>query len=91
MKARVHMLVSGEVQGVFFRSRTKYKAEQLGVKGWIRNLPDGRVESVLEGEADAVNSLVDFCRQGSRGALVKNVDLTWEDFVGEFGEFEIKY
>ena len=85
------MLVSGIVQGVFFRSATKRKADAAGVKGWVRNLPDGRVEAVFEGEENAVNALVEFCRHGPRGAAVTNVDLTWEGYTGEFREFETRY
>ncbi|MCJ7560187.1 acylphosphatase [Candidatus Bathyarchaeota archaeon] len=91
MKARAHVFVSGRVQGVFFRSRTKQRADSLGVKGWVRNLPDGSVEAVFEGEEEAVNALIDFCRRGPRGARVSNVDLVWENYQGEFSKFEIKY
>jgi acylphosphatase len=91
MKVRAHVFVSGRVQGVFFRSETKRKANSYGVKGWARNLPDGRVEAVFEGEEEAVRALAEFCRCGPPGARVTNVDLTWEDFTGEFVSFKIKY
>jgi acylphosphatase len=91
MKARVHVIVSGRVQGVFFRSETKYKADSQGVRGWVRNLPDGRVEAIFEGEDEAVRALVEFCKRGPPGARVTSVDLTWEGFAGEFDGFEIKY
>lgn len=64
---------------------------RLGVAGWVRNLPDGRVEAVFEGEEEPVKELLEFCRQGSRGAVVKKVDLTWEPFEGEFKDFKVSY
>lgn len=91
MKVRAHLFVSGRVQGVFFRSETKYKAVSHNVKGWVRNLPDGRVEAVFEGEEEAVKTLVKFCNLGPRGARVTNVDLRWEDFTGEFDAFKVRY
>ena len=91
MKTRAHVFVSGRVQGVFFRTETKYKADSQGVKGWIRNLPDGRVEAVFEGEEDTVKTLIEFCKRGPPGARVVNVDLVWEDFTGEFDGFKIGY
>jgi acylphosphatase len=91
MKARVHVFVSGRVQGVFFRSETKHEAESRDVKGWVRNLSDGRVEAVFEGEEETVKALVEFCRRGPLGAIVANVDLTWENYTGEFDDFKMKY
>ncbi|MBN1244818.1 acylphosphatase [Candidatus Bathyarchaeota archaeon] len=91
MKTRAHVFVTGRVQGVFFRSETKRNADRHDVKGWIRNLPDSRVEAVLEGEKDAVNALIDFCKHGPSGAKVANVDLKWETYTGEFDRFKIKY
>jgi len=67
MMVRAHVLVSGRVQGVFFRSETQYEAEKIGVKGWVCNLPDGRVEAVFEGEEENVKKLITFCRQGQQG------------------------
>ncbi len=91
VKARAHVFVSGMVQGVFFRQKTKRQAESLGVNGWVRNLPDGRVEAVFEGEEDNVKALVDFCRSGPRGALITNVDVAFERFTGEFRDFEVTF
>lgn len=91
MKTRAHMFVSGRVQGVFFRSETKRKAGNRGVTGWVRNLPDSRVEAVFEGEAEAVGALVEFCKRGPSGAVVTNFDLTWEAYTGEFNGFKIKH
>ncbi|MEM3881072.1 MAG: acylphosphatase [Candidatus Bathyarchaeia archaeon] len=91
MKARAHVLVSGKVQGVFFRSATKQKAEVYGVKGWVRNLADGRVEAVFEGEEDAGKAMIEFCKRGPPAAQVTNVDVSWEKPTGEFTTFKVRY
>ena len=91
MKTRAHVAISGRVQGVFFRSRTKREADSRDVKGWVRNRDDGGVEAVFEGEEEAVKAMVEFCKRGPLGAKVMNVDTMWEDYAGEFGEFEIRY
>lgn len=71
---RRRLLVSGEVQGVFFRDRCRREAEAAGVAGWARNLPDGRVEVVAEGEPEAIERLHEWCRQGSPQARVTSVE-----------------
>jgi acylphosphatase len=91
MKTRAHVFVSGRVQGVFFRSETKHKADRYDVKGWVRNLPDGRVEAVFEGEEEAVKALIEFCKRGPSGARITNVDLRWENSTGEFDAFKVRY
>jgi len=91
MEVRAHIIVSGRVQGIFFRSETRHKAKKHGVKGWVRNLPDGRVEAVFEGEEKAVKELVGFCKWGPPGARVTDIVLKWEDYTGEFEDFEIRY
>ena len=90
-KMRAHIFVRGRVQGVFFRQKTKQKAESLGVKGWIKNLDDGRVEAIFEGEEEDVKTLVDFCKKGPKGAIVTGFTLNREQFSGEFENFEIVY
>ncbi len=90
-KVRAHIYISGLVQGVFFRARTMQAAVRLGVKGWVRNLLDGRVEAVFEGEKLAVDAAIDYCRHGPEGAVVENVDVAWEPFMGEFDEFTIRH
>ncbi|MGZ4257799.1 MAG: acylphosphatase [Gaiellaceae bacterium] len=82
---RVHVLVRGRVQGVFFRAEARGRAESLGVAGWVRNLPDGSVEAVFEGEAARVESMVDWCRRGPAGAEVEAVDVEHEEPAGETG------
>ena len=91
MPVRAHVYVSGLVQGVFFRWHTREEALRLGVKGWVRNLPDGRVEAVFEGEKEAVEQMLEFCRRGPPGAEVENVEVRWEKPTGEFSTFKIKY
>jgi len=91
MKARAHVTLSGRVQGVFFRSRTKHEADRLDVKGWVHNRGDGGVEAVFEGEEAAVKAMVEFCKRGPVGAKVTKVDIVWEDYAGEFRDFEIRY
>ena len=85
------MFVSGLVQGVFFRSKTSAEARKQGVTGWVRNLFDGRVEAVFEGEEESVKRLLVFCRTGPAGARITKVDVVWETYTGEFDSFEIKY
>lgn len=89
-KVRVHVLVSGKVQGVFFRQKTKQQAQSLGVNGWVRNLPDGRVEAVFEGEEEQVKMIIDFCKHGPSRAKVTNVDVTMEHFLGNLSDFKMQ-
>ena len=91
MRARAHVVVSGDAQGVFFRQETKRQAEAHRVHGWVRNRDDGAVEAVFEGEKQDVKALVEFCKHGPSGAMVTNVDVKWENFTGEFEGFEIRY
>ena len=91
MRARAHVVVSGAVQGVFFRQETKRQAEAHGVSGWVRNRDDGAVEAVFEGEKQDVKALVEFCKHGPSGAMVTNVNVKWENFTGEFNDFKILY
>ncbi len=90
MKVKAHVYVRGSVQGVFFRSSTRAMAKMRGVKGWISNLPDGRVEAVMEGEKDAVDALIDFCREGPAGSRVDDVEVSWEKPSHRFTEFGIR-
>jgi acylphosphatase len=91
MMTRAHVFVSGRVQGVFFRADTRREALRRNVKGWVRNLSDGRVEAVFEGEQENVKMLIDFCKHGSLAAKVTNVDVIWESYSGGFRDFETKY
>ncbi len=89
-KARVHVFISGRVQGVFFRENTRKQAVKLGLVGWVQNLDDGRVEAVFEGEKEKIDRMISWARKGSAFAKVKNVDVREGDFCGEFQNFEIK-
>jgi acylphosphatase len=82
---RAHVLVRGAVQGVFFRAEMRDRARSLGLGGWVRNTPDGAVEAVFEGDEQRVESIVDWCRRGPRGAHVEDVDVTWAAPEGEQG------
>jgi len=90
MKARVHIFVSGRVQGVFFRVETRYEAMKRNVAGWVRNTSGGRVEAIFEGEREDVEKLIEFCRKGPSGARVTKVDVQWEEYSGEFKDFKIR-
>jgi len=88
---RAHVYVSGRVQGVFFRGETRKNAVRHNITGWVRNLADGRVEAVFEGEKRQLDAIMDFCRRGPPGAYVQKLDVTWEDYTGEFSEFRVVY
>lgn len=88
---RARVLVSGRVQGVFFRSEITHESEKRGIKGWVRNLPDGKVEAVFEGEEKSVREIIEFCKRGPPGAKVTEVDVTWETYTGAIRHFETKY
>ena len=90
-KIRVHLFISGRVQGVFFRHNMRREALKLGVTGWVRNLPDGRVEAVIEGEEEKVEKLVEWAHRGPPLARVDEVKIIREDYKGEFETFEIIY
>ena len=90
-KSKAHVYIHGRVQGVFFRASTRDKAKALGIKGWVKNCQDGSVEAVFEGEKEAVNTMVNWCKKGPAGALVKRVEVCVEDHSGEFDEFLIVY
>lgn len=81
-RSRAHVHVSGRVQGVYFRSTTREMARGHGVEGWVKNLADGRVEAVFEGEPDAVEALIDFSHEGPDRARVDAVDIEYEDPEG---------
>lgn len=87
VETRAHVFVSGLVQGVFFRQETRQQAEIAGVNGWVRNLPDGRVEAVFEGKEEAVKTLVKYCHHGPSSARVENVEVKYENYRDEFSGF----
>jgi len=91
MQSRAHVFVSGTVQGVFFRASTRDRASDLGLTGWVRNLRDGRVEAVFEGERSVVEKMLEWCWQGPSYSQVANVEAQWEEHLGEFRSFEVRY
>ena len=86
-----HVIVSGRVQGVWFRGHTQRTASAAGVRGWVRNLPDRRVEAVLRGERTAVESVIDFMRTGPPGAAVIDCVVSWYPAEEVFHGFDIRY
>ena len=89
--AEAHVVVSGRVQGVWFRGNTQRAAAAAGVHGWVRNLPDRRVEAVLQGERAAVESVIDFMRAGPPGAVVTDCVVSWRAAVERLHGFDIRY
>jgi acylphosphatase len=90
-KARVHVLIEGRVQGVFFRAYTRDEARARGINGWVRNLPDGRVEAVMEGDRPALNSMLLWCHQGPPYSYVEKVYTQWQPYQGDLEDFRIRY
>ncbi len=90
-KLRLHVFIQGSVQGVGFRYNLRRVALLNGVNGWVRNLPDGRVEAVLEGEGEAVRKVLAWCRRGPSSAKVDSVVFYEEPYKGEFKTFEIRW
>ena len=91
MNSRVHVIISGRVQGVWFRATTKQKAEQLGLTGWVRNTTDRNVEAVFEGEENLIQEMLDWCRHGPSSAKVENVEVEKQIPSNGFDGFSIKY
>lgn len=87
---RVHLFVTGRVQGVFFRASTRDTARRLGLTGWVRNLSDGRVEGLFEGEEESLRRLLEWCRRGPAGAAPEKLEPEWKDYSGEFKDFRIR-
>ena len=91
IQKRIHIFVTGRVQGVFFRQSTRVMAIKNNVNGWVRNLDDGRVEIVAEGETQNIDNLVTWCKTGPANSRVDEFKLLDEDFIGEFENFQVKY
>lgn len=90
-KIRAHVIISGRVQGVYYRQNTVKQAQKLRLSGWIKNLNDGRVEAVFEGEKDMVEKIVNWTKKGPFFAKVSSVEVDWQEYIGEFNNFGIKY
>jgi len=90
-KHRIRLFVTGKVQGVFFRQTLKVMAKKNDVFGWVKNLEDGRVEAVLEGDEDNVSRLVEWAHGGPANARVEDVNIHNEKFTSEFSSFDVLY
>ena len=86
---QAHLYVSGTVQGVGYRAFVRSKARKLGLTGWARNLPDGRVEALLQGPTRDIERVIRECERGPFLAVVENIDLNWEEIEESFGDFSI--
>lgn len=90
-KSRAHVLIDGRVQGVFYRAFVRELAHNLGLVGWVRNLRDGRVEAVFEGEKKAIEQAIAECYAGPPGARVSKIGVSWEECTGEEKGFSVRY
>lgn len=88
---RAKVRIKGMVQGVFFRYSTSVEAKKISVTGWVRNVPGGDVEAVIEGEMEKVQRLIDWCQKGPPASRVDKVLINWEEYRGEFSDFSISY
>jgi acylphosphatase len=91
MKTRAHIFVSGRVQGVFFRDHTRRWASSLSLTGWVRNIGSGQVEAVAEGDKEKIEELISKLNEGPPLAQVEKVDVSWEEFKGEFKDFRVTF
>ncbi len=86
-QVRLHVLIEGRVQGVFFRAATRDEARAWGLAGWVRNLPDGRVEALFEGERAVLEKMLAWCRQGPPYAYVDHLEVEWQPYLGDLADF----
>ena len=91
VKQCVHILVTGKVQGVFFRQATKVIAIKNNVTGWVKNLENTKVEILLEGDDQNVNSVVDWCLNGPANSRVDEIKIDQQEFSGQYSNFEVRY
>ncbi|MBM4146356.1 MAG: acylphosphatase [Nitrospira sp.] len=89
--ARAHLFIDGRVQGVFYRAFTRDVARSLGLDGWVRNLWDGRVEALFEGEKGTIQRAIQACYAGPPGASVTNIEVKWETYTGDEKGFSVRY
>ncbi|HEX5892446.1 MAG TPA: acylphosphatase [Nitrososphaeraceae archaeon] len=90
-KIRARVRITGKVQGVYFRQNTRIVANRHRVTGWVKNLKDGRVEAVLEGNEMDVSEVIEWFYAGPPKAIVDDVQIKYEPYIGEFQEFKVKY
>jgi len=89
LMARAHIFISGNVQKVWFRETIRQRADRLGLKGWVKNLNDGRLEVIFEGEKNKVDEVINAARKGPILSEVTDVDVVWEKYKNEFNSFDI--
>jgi acylphosphatase len=90
-EVRARAIISGRVQGVFFRLETKQAAQRYDVSGWVKNQVDGTVAALFEGPKENVDAILKWCQDGPPLARVEDVDVEWEDYTGEFNRFDVTY
>ncbi len=90
-RQRIRIIITGKVQGVFFRQTLKAIARKNGISGWVRNRKDGRVEAILEGDMSGVGRLVEWAHGGPANARVEDVEIRNEEYTGKFAEFDVRY
>jgi acylphosphatase len=90
-KARAYLFIEGRVQGVFYRAFIRELAYNLGLNGWVKNLRDGRVETVFEGEKELIDKAIKECYVGPPSARVTDIDVKWETFIGDQKGFSVRY
>lgn len=88
---QAHVFIEGRVQGVGFRHFARVNAEEIGIYGWVKNLPDGRVEAVFAGPMDHIREMVSRCENGPGASRVDNIDVTIEEADGDINDFEVRY
>ena len=88
---RIRILVTGKVQGVFFRQSLKVMAKKNNIFGWVKNLKDGRVEAILEGDEEQLGRLLEWAHRGPANARVEDVEICNEKFTNEFSKFDVLY
>ncbi|UCD86440.1 MAG: acylphosphatase [Desulfobacterales bacterium] len=88
---RAHVIIRGMVQGVYFRAHTRDEAKTHNVTGWVKNRSDRGVEAIFEGHEDDVKNVIDWCHKGPAWAHVTDVQVHWEDYIGEFKDFSITW
>ena len=90
-KMRAHLFIEGRVQGVFFRACTQEEAQERKLTGWVKNLYDGRVEAVFEGEEKDVQSMIEWCHRGPPHAVIVHVFVEIEEYQGEYSDFSVVF
>lgn len=90
MKTNKHVIITGEVQGVWFRASTKQKAEQLGIKGWVKNTSDGKVEAFFQGTENKVKKILEWCKNGPSLAEVLDVQVEDASYDNVYDDFKIR-